>query len=200
MRRWILLAAIGTLVIGLDQGTKFLALKHLTPALEGASGFFEQLTGFYSHEQHPCRGVSRSECPVKTVVDGFWYWRYVENPGAAFGLLRSADASLRVPFFFAISVAAIIFIISYFRKLEEEQKLTMVALSLVFGGAVGNFIDRIHLNYVIDFIDMFIGTYHWPTYNIADSAISVGVGLLILEWILEMVRGDAAKKQEAEVS
>ncbi|NJK88953.1 MAG: signal peptidase II [Myxococcales bacterium] len=138
--------------------------------------------------EHPCRGAGL-DCPTLEVVDGFWYWRYVQNPGAAWGVLRDAPENLRVPFFFFVSVAAIVFILAFFRKLEDQQHLTIVALSLVFGGAIGNFIDRIHLSYVIDFIDWYIGTYHWPTFNIADSAISCGVVLLMIEWIRDAVRG-----------
>lgn len=194
MQRWALLAGISFLVVFLDQATKFWAVGALTPAFAEASGFFESLSAFLGAE-HPCRGVTRTECPTLTVVEGFWYWRYVENPGAAWGFLRDADPSVRIPFFYAISVLAVVFIISFYRKLEEDKRLTMVALALVLGGAVGNFLDRLHLTYVIDFIDMFIGSYHWPTYNIADSAISVGVGLLMLEWLLEAV---TAKKNPSE--
>lgn len=194
VRRWTLLAGIGILVVFLDQATKFWAVGALTPTFEEASGFFGQLSAFFGTE-HPCRGVARSACPTLTVVEGFWYWRYVENPGAAWGFLRNADPSVRIPFFYLISVLAVVFIISFYRKLEDDKRMTMVALSLVFGGAIGNFIDRLHLAYVIDFIDMFIGTYHWPTYNVADSAISVGVGLLMLEWLLEAL---AAKKNPRE--
>jgi signal peptidase II len=194
VRRWALLAGIGFLVVFLDQATKFWAVGALTPAFDESSGFFESVWAFWSGE-HPCRGVARTDCPTLTVMEGFWYWRYVENPGAAWGFLRNADPSIRIPFFYAISVLAVVFIISFYRKLEEDKRLTMVALALVFGGAVGNFLDRLHLTYVIDFIDMFIGSYHWPTYNVADSAISVGVGLLVLEWLLEAI---AARKNPRE--
>lgn len=191
-RKWWFLVGIGLFVLVLDQWSKFMAVKHLTPGLDGVSGAVAEWSAFYGEVQHPCRSA-RADCPTLQVVDGFWYWRYVENPGAAWGFLRDAPESVRVPFFFLVSVAAIIFIIAFFRRLQDHQYLTIVALSLVFGGAVGNFIDRIHLNYVIDFIDWFIGTYHWPTFNVADSAISCGVVLLLLEWIRDAIRGSGTE-------
>jgi len=196
-RKWWFLVGIGLFVLLLDQTSKFLAVKHLTPGLDGVEGVVAQVAAFYGEVENPCR-TARSACPSLQVIDGFWYWRYVQNPGAAWGFLRDAPASMRVPFFFVVSIAAIVFIIAFFRRLGERQLLTIIALSLVFGGAVGNFIDRIHLSYVIDFIDWFIGSYHWPTFNVADSAITCGVVLLMLEWILESVRGRSADAASAE--
>jgi len=190
------MVGIGLFVLLLDQWSKFMAVKHLTPGLEGTSGL-SAVTAFYGDVEHPCRGA-RLGCPTIEVVDGFWYWRYVQNPGAAWGFLRDAPESIRIPFFFLVSVAAIIFIFAFFRKLNEDQYLTIVALSLVFGGAVGNFIDRIHLSYVIDFIDWYIGTYHWPTFNVADSAISCGVALLMIEWVRDAVRGASPEAGSTE--
>ncbi len=195
-RRWWILVGIGLFVLVLDQWSKFLAVKHLTPGLEGRSGAIEQLGAFYGEVEHPCRSVG-ARCPQVTVVEGFWSWRYVENPGAAWGFLRSAPESIRVPFFFFVSLAAIAFIIGFFRKLEDDQWVTIIALSLVFGGALGNFVDRIHLSYVIDFIDWYLAPiqYRWPTFNVADSAISTGVVLLMLEWLRDAVRSKSDKSE-----
>jgi len=187
-RKWWFLIGIGLFVLVLDQWSKFMAVKHLTPGLTDLEGL-AAVSAFYGDVENPCRMATPRDCPTLEVVEGFWYWRYVQNPGAAWGFLRDAPENLRVPFFFLVSVAAIVFIIAFFRRLGEDQYLTIIALSLVFGGAVGNFIDRIHLSYVIDFIDWFIGTYHWPTFNVADSAISCGVALLMIEWIRDAVRG-----------
>lgn len=195
-KRWVILAAIGLFVILFDQVTKFMAVKHLTPALQGQKGL-SAWGGFYGHDEHPCRGRTRLECPRITVIEDVWYWRYVENPGAAFGALRNADPALRKPFFLVVPLLAVGFIFGVVRNLRDDQWWMIVALSLVFGGAIGNLIDRLHLGYVIDFIDTFIGTYHWPTFNIADSAISVGVVMMLLEWLRDAVSGKA-KDEPAE--
>lgn len=212
--RWKLLIVIGLAVLAVDQWTKFLAVKYLTPGIamiheearpnmtaeERAPileklGLGEQLAAFYGSVRDPCRqpGV---RCPHVKVVDGFWNWRYVQNPGAAWGLLATASERIRVPFFWVVSVAAIAFIIGFFRKLKDEQLLLVVSLSLVFGGAIGNFIDRLHLSYVIDFIDWYIGDRHWPTFNFADAAITCGVVLLMLEWLVDTIRGSSAEPAE----
>lgn len=195
-----MLAAIGLFVIVFDQWSKFMAVKHLTPGLDESAGVVSAWFDFYTDVHHPCMGASRADCPRVTVVEKVWYWRYVENPGAAWGFLRDADPSIRKPFFLVVPLAAAIFIISIFRNLRDEQWWMIVALSLVFGGAIGNLLDRIHLSYVIDFIDCYIGTYHWPTFNIADSGISVGVVMMLLEWLRDAVRGGAkdAKPSERE--
>ena len=199
-RRWVVLATIGAAVTLLDQASKFLAVKHLTPALEGSHGLGEQLPRFYSDDiEHPCHGFAL-RCPAVSVIDGFWNWRYVENPGAAWGFLSRVDEKVRVPFFLLISVGALFFIFSFFRKLTDDQHLMITSLSLVFGGAIGNFIDRLHLSYVIDFIDWYVGSAHWPTFNVADSAISCGVGLMVLEWIRDTIRSRARKPAPKESS
>jgi signal peptidase II len=198
-RRWKILLAIGLLVALLDQWSKFLAVKHLTPAMQkaGVSGTGAELAAFYGAIKGPCNAVRSGECPTVQVVDGFWNWRYVENKGAAWGLFANANDSLRVPFFIVVSLGAIAFIISFFRKLPDDQMLLIISLSLVFGGAIGNFMDRLHLNYVIDFIDWYVGSKHWPTFNVADSAITSGVVLLMIQWIRDWATG---KNKTADAS
>lgn len=205
-KRWIILITVG-LVIGIvDQWTKFLAVKHLTPAIAQSASpetrplteeqiaeqlasmsFGEQVDTFFGHLKHPCQ-AARARCRSVPVVDGFWNWRYVENPGAAWGIMSQSNEDLRIPFFLIVPIAAVIFIIAFVRKLEDDQYLSIAAMSLVFGGAIGNFVDRLHLSYVIDFIDWYVGTSHWPTFNFADAAISTGVALLMLEWLRDYLR------------
>ena len=218
--RWKVLIAVGLLVAFVDQWTKFLAVKHLTPGIAQAlhgrgpplapeqqeeilvnTRWVEQVSVFYGSVRQPCRNYG-SHCPTLKVIDGFWSWRYVENPGAAWGILSGASENIRVPFFFVLSVAAVIFIIGFFRKLSNDQWLLIGSLSLVFGGAIGNFIDRLHLSYVIDFIDWYAGTKHWPTFNFADAAITTGVALLIIESIRDALRARAKgdKPQQATTS
>ena len=202
--RWKVLIALALFVVLADQWTKLLAVQHLTPAFEVSLGlrqqpreqrearlaslsFIERLGTFYGHGAHPCEAHD-AYCRHVPVIPGFWSFRYIENPGAAWGLLAGADEKVRVPFFIAVSIAAMLLIIGFFRKLEDHQKLLIFGLSLVFGGAVGNFIDRLHQSYVIDFIDWYVGRYHWPTFNVADAAITTGVGLLLLDWGIEFAR------------
>ncbi|MBI4825649.1 MAG: signal peptidase II [Nitrospirae bacterium] len=97
----------------------------------------------------------------------------VKNTGAAFGLF----ASLGNAFFLIITIIAIIFIIVYLTKIPKG--LELVAISLILGGAVGNFIDRATIGEVVDFIDFYIGAWHWPAFNVADSALTVGITLFI---------------------
>ena len=117
------------------------------------------------------------------VVENFFNITYIRNKGAAFGFL--AESSFRLPFFILISIIAVIVIIGIFRKLRPEQKLTAVSLSLIFAGALGNLIDRIRLGEVIDFLDAHWYEHHWPSFNVADSAICVGVFLLAIDMLLD---------------
>lgn len=198
-----LLLLIALSVVLLDQWSKLLAVKHLTPALQnhhaklhetavlpelpGDVGFLTQIGYFLDAERHPCRPPD-ARCPTIRLISGRWHWAYAENPGAAWSFLANASESVRVPFFLAVSVLAIALIVWYFMKLDPSQRMLMVALSLVLGGAVGNFLDRARLTYVIDFIVWYIGSYRWPTFNVADSAISVGVSLIFLDSLIEYLR------------
>ncbi len=98
---------------------------------------------------------------------------HVKNPGAAFGLL----SNLNNIFFVAVSFIAIILIILYLLKLPKG--LELFSLSLILGGAAGNLIDRIRIGKVVDFIDFFVGGWHWPAFNVADSALSIGIILFL---------------------
>lgn len=117
------------------------------------------------------------------VINGLFSITYVRNKGAAFSFLANFD--YRRPFFIAITLVAMIAIIVTFRKLRDDQRLAAVSLSLIFSGAVGNLIDRVRLGEVIDFLDVYWKTHHWPAFNVADSAICVGVALLALDMIRE---------------
>jgi signal peptidase II len=152
--KWLALAIITVVCVGLDQGTKHWAQTDLQHRLT--------------------RHV--------TLIDGYLKLSYVRNPGAAWGFLARSHRSFRRPFFIGISIVAMLFILYLFRRLEPGQRLMMTALSLVMGGAIGNFIDRIRFNYVVDFIDFHVQRrFKWPTFNVADIAITVGVALLFLE-------------------
>ena len=126
------------------------------------------------------------------VVDGLFNIFYIRNKGAAFSFL--SNATWRIPFFITISLVASIVIVIGIRKLREDQRLAQISMSMIFTGAVGNLIDRVRLGEVIDFLQVFWKTYYWPAFNVADSLICVGVGLLALD----MLREDKRQKQ-AEV-
>jgi signal peptidase II len=119
------------------------------------------------------------------VLPGFFSLTYVLNPGAAFGLLAGAAAAFRGPFFIGVSILAIGVICYYHARHVRGQLLPAVGLALILGGAGGNLIDRLRVGMVIDFLDFYLGPYHWPAFNVADSGITVGVGLLLLEMLRE---------------
>jgi len=112
-------------------------------------------------------------------VTSFFNLVLAHNTGAAFSLLAEAGGWQRV-FFTAIAVIASVVIVWLLRK-HRGQFLFSLALSLVLGGALGNLIDRVRFGYVVDFLDFYYGNYHWPAFNVADSAITGGVILLVLD-------------------
>lgn len=117
------------------------------------------------------------------VVGGLFSITYVRNPGAAFGFLAESHPMFRTVFFIGITVAAIVLIFYYIRKYASDDVLPTVSLALIMGGAVGNLIDRVRFGEVIDFLDFYIGPHHWPAFNVADSAISIGAVLLLVQML-----------------
>lgn len=115
------------------------------------------------------------------IIPGFFDLTYVRNPGAAFGFLAGAPGMWRSIFFISVSLIALAVIIALVR--QTRDRLPLIAFALIGGGAVGNLIDRVRFGEVVDFIDWYYRTYHWPTFNIADSAITLGVGLLAIEML-----------------
>jgi len=187
--KWKLLALLAGVWVVADQVTKYLAVEHLTRAflVARAQTFSEKLGAFVSQKDLLERGLAD---PNPVVVTPFWQHRYTQNRGAAWGVLSGAGEQFRVPFFYLISIAAVIFIFSYYRKLRTDQRYLQIALALVLGGAVGNAIDRVLRGYVIDFIDWhwfdplwMRPSLHWPTFNLADSGITVGLVMLFLEML-----------------
>lgn len=104
----------------------------------------------------------------------------VHNTGAAFGFLSNAGGWQNI-FFIVVAVAASAFILWMLWRLDSKEKLLAIALTLVLGGAMGNLVDRLIYGYVIDFIDIYYATWHWPAFNVADSAITIGAVLLIID-------------------
>lgn len=122
----------------------------------------------------------------RTVIENFFNICYVLNPGAAFGML--ANSPFRLPLLSGVAFFALAVILWLFKRLDVEQQLQRLGLALVFSGAIGNLIDRVRLGAVIDFIDVHWYQSHWPAFNVADSAITIGVGLLLIDMWRDMKR------------
>lgn len=144
-RKIALIGLVAGAVLVLDQATKALVLKHLPLG-----------------ESIP-------------VIPGFFDLTHVHNPGGAFGFLSGMSAEFRGLLFVAVSLLAVGLILYFYWQTPVRQRLLAVGLSLIFGGAVGNLVDRIRFGIVVDFLDLYAGELHWPAFNIADSAITVGV-------------------------
>jgi len=123
------------------------------------------------------------------VIPGFFNLTNVRNPGAAFGILSGVPGIWRSVFFITVTLVAVVVLAVLIRKTHE--RLLVAAFSLIVGGAVGNVIDRIRFGEVVDFIQWYVKSYYWPSFNVADSAISVGVALLAVDMLL----GSGTKSQ-----
>jgi signal peptidase II len=114
------------------------------------------------------------------VVPGFFHITYIRNPGAAFGLFSEAHGVFRMSLLIGVSLLAVGLLTTFFLRSPHADRLSRMAAVLVMGGALGNLIDRLRFGEVIDFLDVFVGGHHWPAFNLADSAISIGIGLFVL--------------------
>lgn len=181
-RKYVWLVAVALAVIVLDQWTKYLVLGELTSALDTAPS---RLAVFYGAA--PGQGGDGYHFRSKDEVllhESFLRLRYAENPGAAFGLFRNLPESTRGPLFHLVSIGAVILIGFYFSKLTgaANERWAKWGLPLVLGGAIGNYLDRLARGFVIDFLEpVWNGRPWWPAFNVADTAIVVGVGLLVID-------------------
>lgn len=150
--QYTLAASLAAVVVVLDQITKLQIQKHLTL--------------FTSVE----------------VIPGFFNLVHTLNRGAAFGFLNNPDTSWQTYFFMGATALAVMIIVNLLSKASPGDKLLIVALGLILGGAIGNLIDRMRTGEVIDFLDFAIGSYHWPAFNVADIAISCGSLALIFSF------------------
>jgi signal peptidase II len=161
-KKYIWLLLTSGLLIALDQLTK--AYVH---------------THFHLGESYP-------------VITNFFNLTYVRNFGAAFGFLAESHPQFREMFFLAMPPIALIIILGILRSVKDSDTRQIIALSSIFGGAIGNYIDRLRFRYVIDFLDFHLyNTWSWPAFNIADMAIVGGVGLLLLLMMLEKKKTDS---------
>ena len=119
------------------------------------------------------------------VIQGFFNVTHVRNSGGAFGIFGGDKSGLGGFLFVAVSVVAIGIIIFLFLKVKEGEGHLSLSLSLVLSGDMGNLIDRIRYGEVIDFLDFYVSSYHWPAFNIADTAICFGIGLMAVELLFK---------------
>lgn len=153
--RYLLLTAITVTVIVLDQATKYWITESMR-----------------LHESIP-------------VVPNLFSFTYIRNPGAAFGLLAGSSNAFRTVFFGVTSLFALALLGTILVRLPDRDWIGQVSIAGILGGAIGNLIDRLRFGEVIDFLDVYVESYHWPAFNVADSAISVGVVFLIIHFALE---------------
>lgn len=176
---WVFLAGVAVVSAALDLWSKAWAMKALSRASTSPVPLCTPPPGM-SHYL-PQRFANHDVVLIRNYLD----FQYAENCGGAWGLLHGASESLRRPFFLLVTIGAIAFIVHLYRGLERSQTAMKWALPLVLGGALGNLVDRVRLGYVVDFIHAHIqNRAHWPTFNVADIAITVGIGLMLLEYIL----------------
>lgn len=145
-------------------------------ALAGLVVTLDQLIKIYIHTNFQLH-------ESRTVINGFFDLTYVRNPGAAFGFLASAAPGFREIFFLSIPPIALLIIVGILRGVKNTDLISINSLALVFGGALGNYIDRLRFKFVIDFLDFyFIKGFEkvaWPAFNIADMAIVGGISIFV---------------------
>ncbi len=166
--RHVVLAMVSVGTLALDQATK--AQVMLTMRL---------------HESIP-------------VVPGFFNLTYIRNPGAAFGLLASSGSTFRLIFFGVTSLCALVLLGTIFYRLRQDDWVGQVSIAAILGGAVGNLLDRLRFGEVIDFLDFYLRGYHWPAFNVADAAISVGVVFLIFRFAFERKEQNVAVQESQQ--
>ena len=130
------------------------------------------------------------------VVSEFFSLTYIRNPGAAFGLLASSGQTFRLIFFGLTSVFALGLLGMIFFRLRQDDWIGQLSIAGILGGAIGNLLDRVRFGEVIDFLDFYVNGYHWPAFNVADAAISVGVFFLILHFALEKKEEEGVLQEE----
>ncbi len=141
------------------------------PVISGSIIILDQLTKYVV--------ISSLSLYETIAVTGFFNITHVLNPGGAFGLFADSSAVMRKFFFLFVSSAVAVVLLWFYKKTSHEYPFLSCGLAAIFGGAVGNLIDRFRYGKVVDFLDFYIGYYHWPAFNVADSAICVGMCIFI---------------------
>jgi signal peptidase II len=133
------------------------------------------------------------------VINGLFDLVHVRNRGIAFGLMNRPDSHFSTYLLMAATIVAVLLLLFWFTRLTKEERGVTLGLSLILGGALGNLIDRVRLGEVIDFLDFYIGPYHWPAFNVADTAITVGTLCLVLNLLFSR-SGKAGRAEGTSVS
>ena len=128
-----------------------------------------------------------------TVIPGCFHLTHVENTGAAFGLFAESTAQWKIGALVSFSVIALMVVSALLWKHSHSLSTTTIGLSLILGGATGNLWDRMLTGHVVDFFDFYVGSYHWPAFNVADSAIVIGAILLVSEIVFAKSGNEAVK-------
>ena len=155
--KYIRLVVIGGIIVIIDQLTKYFIIQHV-PLYD-----------------------------TVPVISGFFNIIHIKNPGGAFGLLANLSPGMRTFIFLFISSLAVGLILYFYLKTPADHYMLAVGFALIFGGAVGNLIDRIRYGVVTDFLDFYISKYHWPAFNVADSAITVGIGIFMYHLLFKKI-------------
>ncbi len=129
-----------------------------------------------------------------SVITNLFDLTYVRNSGAAFGLFASVDSSIKAIVLNSVAVLVFLVVSAYALRSSHRSIRLQLGFALILGGAVGNLLDRVRFGYVVDFLDISISGHHWPAFNVADSAICLGVGLLFLD----MLRTEEEERQEPQ--
>jgi signal peptidase II len=195
-RKLVTLFAIALAVVAVDQVVKYWMVGELTSRFDGLRTVGARLAALYGTP--PPEGFDGLHFRPKrsiTVSPDYLRIRYAENTGAAFGLFRGLPAPIRGPLFHLVSIGAVILITAYYLRLSgrsREERFARLGLPLVLGGALGNYLDRLARGFVIDFVE---AHWHdratWPSFNVADTCIVVGVGLLLLDGLVRRERKTA---------
>ena len=119
------------------------------------------------------------------VIPGFFNITHILNPGGAFGFMAHQSSHFRNLLFLLASSIAICFIYYFYKNISNTQPLLASGLALIFGGAIGNLIDRIRFGKVVDFLDFYVGSHHWPAFNVADSAITIGITVFVFHLLFK---------------
>jgi signal peptidase II len=121
------------------------------------------------------------------VIPGFFNLTHLLNPGGAFGLFATQPLGVRRFIFLFLSSVVALFVLWFYQKVAVSRAFLSVGLAMIFGGALGNLVDRFRFGQVVDFLDFYLGHAHWPAFNLADSAISIGMGILIYHVVLNKI-------------